>query len=294
MRKLEPEDKTFASAIKIFLLYCKAKNLAPRTIETYRAHLQCFQKFIGNTSPEKITAGDIQAYTLSRPVSPATNNNHLRTLSVFFHHHNINIDITKAKEKRTLIVPFTTEQVRLLLKQPNKKTFAGLRDLALMNLLLDTGMRITEALNICRNDTSSTCIKITGKGNKERIVPIGQTCYKVLNEYLQAVANLPLESPVFISVYDNPFTRDQVGKRFKQYGLKAGITGVRVSPHTFRHTFAKLYLLNGGDMFTLQGILGHESLEMVRRYVHMVAGDLEAQHRKYSPLDGLINRKRTL
>jgi len=296
MRKLKPKTKTFAMAIDYFILHCKAKGLSPRTVETYQAHLEAFRDFAGNVPLESITEEDLQAYILARQpdVSPATINNHLRSLSVFLNYHKHSVPINKVKEKRKVIEPFSDMQIKLLLKQPDKKTFPGLRDFTLIYLLLDTGIRIQEALNICKEDIKEGFIKVTGKGNKERVVPIGQACRNALNEYLLAVEDISPDKPIFVSTYDNQLTRDRARRRLRLYSDKAGITGIRVSPHTFRHTFAKFYLLNGGDMFTLQKMLGHESLEMVRRYVEMLSGDVKEQHRKYSPLDSLVKKKRKL
>ena len=71
----------------------------------------------------------------------------------------------------------------------------------------------------------------------------------------------------------------------RKYGNKAGVTGVRVSPHTLRHTFAIEYVKNGGDVFSLQAMLGHSTLEMVMNYVHLASHDIMIQHRKFSPID---------
>jgi integrase/recombinase XerD len=82
-------------------------------------------------------------------------------------------------------------------------------------------------------------------------------------------------------------TYNQAYERIRLHGDNVGITGVRVSPHTFRHTFAKLYIKNGGDLFTLQKILGHHDISMVRKYVQMSKRDLQEQHEQSSPLAGV-------
>src|SRR5271168_2940756 len=78
----------------------------------------------------------------------------------------------------------------------------------------------------------------------------------------------------------------------KRYGRQAGIEGVRVSPHTLRHTFAVMYIRNGGDSFSLQEILGHSTLEMTRRYVHLARRDVAEQHKKFSPMEALAKDSR--
>ncbi|MNW55251.1 Tyrosine recombinase XerD [compost metagenome] len=91
-------------------------------------------------------------------------------------------------------------------------------------------------------------------------------------------------STVFLLNNRKPLTYNQAYERIRLHGEKAGISGVRVSPHTFRHTFAKMYIKNGGDLFTLQKILGHHDISMVRKYVQMEQRDLQEQHAQSSPL----------
>src|SRR5690625_7130255 len=81
--------------------------------------------------------------------------------------------------------------------------------------------------------------------------------------------------------------RDSVRRRIEKYGRQAGITNVRCSPHTFRHTFAKMSVQNGADLFTLQKILGHKTLDMVRRYVNMFSEDTKRAHERFSPMENL-------
>jgi integrase/recombinase XerD len=85
-----------------------------------------------------------------------------------------------------------------------------------------------------------------------------------------------------------PFTENGVQQMLRRYGKKAGITGIRCSPHSFRHTFAKNYLMNGGDIFSLQKILGHSSLASVRIYLNLFATDVKKQHLRFSPVDNLV------
>lgn len=84
-----------------------------------------------------------------------------------------------------------------------------------------------------------------------------------------------------------PLSKRHFQERIHDLGKAALITGVRVSPHTFRHTFAKLFILNGGDAFSLQAILGHSTLDMVRHYVNLFSSDVQEQHKKYSPIENL-------
>ncbi|PWW20231.1 phage integrase family protein [Cytobacillus oceanisediminis] len=91
----------------------------------------------------------------------------------------------------------------------------------------------------------------------------------------------------FLSNYGGRINPSWVRSRIKQYGDQAGLRDIRVSPHTFRHTFAKFYILNGGDAFTLQRILGHATMNMVRKYIQMNGEDIKQQHHQYSPINHL-------
>ena len=148
-------------------------------------------------------------------------------------------------------------------------------------------------VNIDINDLDLTegYIKIRkAKGNKERLVPVGTIVQKSLWKYINQYRPLPLTRKVtmlFLSEHGLPLAKSGVQQMLRRYGRIAGVTGVRCSPHTFRHTFAKNYLLNGGDIFSLQKILGHSSLASVRIYLNLFAADLKKQHQRFSPADNL-------
>lgn len=133
-------------------------------------------------------------------------------------------------------------------------------------------------------------MRVMGKGAKERDLPLGQAATQALRRYQRGLADLRPGDPFFISRYGGRITRKSVHELVTRYGKKAGIEGVRCSPHTLRHTGAKRFILAGGDVFTLQKLLGHTTLFMVRRYVEMTSIDIQAQHERYSPVDSLLRR----
>lgn len=160
-----------------------------------------------------------------------------------------------------------------------------------MMLLADTGMRISEALNLQQEDTDfkTNILELKGtntKNHKTRYVPISQKTSKLLRELLLEIAEF--DTPhLFATVYRNIIDPVRFRQRLKTFGNTAGIIGVRGSPHTIRHTFAKYYLLNDGNVMTLQKILGHSTIEMVRSYINMTNKDILVQHNKYSPINNL-------
>jgi len=167
-------------------------------------------------------------------------------------------------------------------------------------LLLDSGIRVSELVNINLEDVNLAegwiTIKV-GKGGKERIVPVGSVVQKSLWKYINRFRSQPLTQKVtrlFLSDDGLPLTRSGIQQMLRRCGKRAGISGVRCLPHTFRHTFAKSYLVNGGDIFSLQKILGHSSLASVRTYLNLFGTDIKKQHQKYSPADNLVNEPMVL
>jgi site-specific recombinase XerD len=131
-------------------------------------------------------------------------------------------------------------------------------------------------------------LKVTGKGRKERIVPMGGNAQRALQRYLfryRPNSFNPGIDNVFLSVAGKPLTENSVKLIFSRLARKSGV--VRLHAHLCRYTFATRFLVNGGDVFTLQQILGHSTLEMVRHYVNLASNHVVIQHQKYSPLDRL-------
>jgi site-specific recombinase XerD len=131
-------------------------------------------------------------------------------------------------------------------------------------------------------------LKVMGKGKKERIVPIGNNAQRVLQRYLFRFRLKPINpviDNVFLSTSNKPITENSMKLMFARLSQRSGVC--RLHAHLCRHTFATRFLINGGDVFTLQQILGHSSLEMVRNYVNLASSHIAVQHRKFSPLDHL-------
>ena len=173
----------------------------------------------------------------------------------------------------------------------------GHRDVVIVLTLLDTGLRVNELINLRMENVwlEEGLIKVLGKGNKERLVPIGRQIRKLLWRYITRYRPEPARpnlDNLFLTRDGRPLTKNRVDSIMKHYGKMAGLTGIRCSPHTLRHTFAISYLRNGGDVFSLQKILGHSSLEMTRRYCELADADMRKAHATASPVDNMaIERK---
>jgi len=201
--------------------------------------------------------------------------------------------VERPRREHTLIRPLSPQQAARLLEMPNARTAQGLRDRAMIALMLDSGLRVSEVLSleVARIDWINCALSVMGKGRKERTVPFSARTGNILLEYTRERAKGPVKDPqFFLGRTGRRLERTKVRKLVVRYGKAAEIEGVRVSPHTLRHTFAVMYIRNGGDSFSLQEILGHSTLEMTRRYVHLARRDVAEQHKKFSPMDFLVGK----
>ena len=155
--------------------------------------------------------------------------------------------------------------------------------------LFDTGVRATELCSLKMQDVDlyACHAKVLGKGNKSRSVYFGRRCGRVVRTYLRREFRTPTH-PLFTAQHaDVALTRSGLLQIVNRLGKRAGIQVTRCSPHTFRHTFAVEFLRAGGNVFSLQQILGHTSLQVTQRYVALAQADIQAQHRQFSPGDRL-------
>ncbi len=295
-------------ADRSFLARCSALNLTAGTQNWYRGHLRSMRVFLesrgvhdlGEVTPA-LLRGHL-AHLREKGVSSETVERAYGGLRCAFRFWKREGELAanpmelveRPRHERVLIRPLSPEQAALLVAAPDARTVAGLRDRAIFMLLLDSGLRVSELLSLEaeRVDWEDCTATVMGKGRKERSVPFSERTCAALREYAQARAGGPVESPVFfLGLTGKPMHRGLVRALMVRYGRRVGITGVRLSPHTLRHTFAVMYIRNGGDPFSLQEILGHSTLEMTKRYVHLARRDVSEQHKKFSPMDALLRRQ---
>ncbi len=299
-----------------FKICCQTEGKSLRTIEWYDAFLCRFRSFLDSkqfpTVISQVNRAHIRQFIIylqteaivprtDRSLSPATIQGYVRTLKVFFSwakresyiDTNIMDGIPIPKAPIRVINTFTSDQVSRLIEMCNQANGSKYRNLAIILLLLDSGIRISELINVSLKDLDLSEGYLTirnGKGGKGRIIPIGSLVNKVLWKYVNVYRPQPLTPRIenlFLTENGLTLTKSGVQQMFRRFGRRAGISGVRCSPHTFRHTFAKNYLLNGGDIFSLQKILGHSSLASVRIYLNLFAVDIKRQHQRFSPVDNM-------
>jgi len=289
-------------SINEFLEFKKAQRLSQGTLVDYEIVLRRFAKEIGDIEIDQIERKAVVHYLASLQLSKKRVKNIHTTLSSFWTwavsegHCSSHIirQIKPPRPEKRPIVPFTREQILSMLEstrvskeysRPGKRACrnrlkTGLRDRAIILLLLDTGIRASELCSIRIKDIKPNGIYVRGKGSKDRIVPLSEPTRSVLLEHIGNRKDP--EDFVFKTEQGHNLVRDALRLIIRRIGDRANVNDAH--PHRFRHTFAITFLRNGGDPFTLQMILGHETLDMVRRYLAIAQSDVDAVHQRASPV----------
>lgn len=301
---LELETLSFDGAVKLFIADAKRRALRDDTIEYYQRQLGMFRRYLVQIDKtaliSEVSRSDIDNfvdYEKRRGMQNTTINVRLRALRAFFHFlYEMKYIKVNPMEKYPLlkiranyVETFTVKQLQQLLNAPDRRTFTGLRDYTFMLLLLDTGLRLSEAAAIEVKDVKLAegllFVRHT-KGHMHRYVPLSAKMRAQLQRYIKIRGHAETDR-LFVTLDGEPMSRYSLQKIVGKYGKQAGIKGVRCSPHTLRHTFAKLAVMNGAGIFELQKILGHTTMEMVKTYVNLFSTDIQGKHEDFSPLKDL-------
>jgi integrase/recombinase XerD len=300
-----PQDTvTWGEATRAFVEDMWQRGLKQYTVKHHEQHLRVLGRYISHDTPlvelsRAQLQGILNKIRVEHKLSATTYNHYLKTIrqvlgvAVKQGHLAANpaYGLSKMKEVAPRIIALSEDQVLRLLKQPDTETFAGFRDLVMMKLMLDCGIRLREMLDLRVHQVDLRERKlraVQGKNGNIEDIPISKPMCRELERYLQVRGEAPVDS-LFITVDGAPLNRRTFQERMHEYGRAAGIQNVRVSPHTLRHTFAKQWILNGGDVFSLQKVLRHSTMDMVRRYVNLFGNEVQKLHDKYSPLVNLRN-----
>lgn len=264
-------------------------TVADVTLERSRefvAHLQACEKWSGIAFMPQTGA----------KLAPQTVANHVRVMKAFAswlyeegyvsEHPLTRLALPKVPFR--VIEVLTPPEVSRLLAAVNQRDDMADRDLAILVLFLDTGLRLSELISLRIEDLhfEAQWLKVMGKGQKERVIPFGARAAQLLTRYVQRGRYDPLGRPeLFLGVDGESIGKNTIKMLFNRLRHRSGL--VRLHPHLLRHTFATSYLVAGGDVFTLQQILGHTTLEMTRRYVTLASTQVNLQHRRFSPMDQL-------
>lgn len=196
--------------------------------------------------------------------------------------------IETPKYEKKLPDVLDVEEVIQLLETPDLTKNNGYRDRTILELLYATGMRVTELIQIEIDDVNLIMgfVKVFGKGNKERIIPLGDTVIEYLDTYINTVRPQLLKKTVtnvlFLNLHGRPLTRQGIWKLIKQYGLRANINKT-LTPHTLRHSFATHLLENGADLRAVQEMLGHSDISTTQLYTHVSKTQIRQMYNQFHP-----------
>jgi integrase/recombinase XerD len=279
-----------------------SKGLAENTITSYIGDLSEYVAFIDKnyalSTPRDITKTHIRnfiqrlkrkeeaASSISRKIS-AIRSFHRFLLQEREVDENVASSIHLPKKEKKLPTVLSVDEVTTLIAQTNNNTSLCLRNKAILELLYGSGLRVSELLNLTLQDLhiNTGFIDVIGKGNKERIVPLGEEGAYALKRYLeQGRPNLKKHSvdALFINTRGNQLSRVGVYKIIKKLAKKAGIQK-DISPHTLRHSFASHLLENGVDLRFVQELLGHEDVSTTQIYTHINKSQLKEVYDRYHP-----------
>jgi integrase/recombinase XerD len=175
-----------------------------------------------------------------------------------------------------------------LLAQPGTETPSGFRDAAMLELMYATGIRVSELIGLTVESINwhAGYLVASGKGEKERIVPVGRTAYDTVKRYLESARTLMLKGKscnlLFLNRFGGGLSRQGFWKIVRGYAVKAGMEK-KVHPHTFRHSFASHLLEGGADLRSVQIMLGHADISTTQIYTHVTRERLKEVHRRYHP-----------
>ena len=275
-------------------------GLSPNTLAAYRRDMQGFLQWLQAQSLTLEHAGenDVQAYFADRfdQTRASTANRRLTVLRRFYQwalrEKHVSTDPTlkllTAKQAPRLPQTLSEAQVEALLAAPNTETPLGLRDRAMLELLYASGLRVSElvGLPMLSLNLREGVLRITGKGNKERLVPFGEEAADSLQNYLSQSRPVLLgkqnSSAVFVTQQGTAMSRVMFWKLIKKYALLADVH-VPLSPHTLRHAFATHLLNHGADLRAVQMLLGHSDISTTTIYTHVARERLKALHAQHHP-----------
>jgi len=297
----------FDQKLRLYLHFCRAeKGLAVNTVASYRLDLINFGAFIKELALPDVTLDTLRAYLDHLRASGLTNRSiarHLTTLRGFFGYlveeNELAADPTEllAAPKIASSLPkhLDSQRVEALLHSPAADSLTGLRDRAMLDLLYATGLRVGEliSLRVADIDAEAGTVRVLGKGNKQRLVPIGRGAIQSVECYCSGARPTILKGRVspylFVTARGTRMTRQGFWKLLRNHGKAAGIFS-HLSPHVLRHTFATHLLEGGADLRSLQAMLGHADIETTQLYTHVLRSRLRQTVDQHHPRAA---RKRT-
>ena len=279
--------------------YWLTTGASKNTLSAYRSDLKIFSKWLNNISLIDVDKKQIQDYFSYRKdsnISASTQSRMLTCLHSFYQFlsekKNLKIDPTEQldypKLEKKLPIFLNVQEVERLLEAPNSKSLFGQRDRAMLELLYSCGLRVSELINLSYHNINlkDEFIRIHGKGNKERLLPMGEIAIDYLTKYelnsRPALLKNGQSDSYFLSNRGRAMSRQNFFYIIKDYASKAGIDKP-LSPHSLRHAFATHLVQKGADLRSVQLMLGHSDISSTQLYTHIQNAQLKAQHQKHHP-----------
>jgi len=291
------------ATISSFLTHVRVeKGLSSNTVSAYRRDLVKFAEFarkrkLSLKSVSRDDLVDFLAALYRQNLDSKSVARHLVTLRNFFRFAQIqehiaedpSVNLESPKIRRSLPGYLRLEEVERLLNQPDVKTPLGLRDRAMLEVLYSTGLRVSEliGLRVSDLDTRVGNVRCIGKGDKERIVPVGKKALTIVEKYLRdarprLLGKAPGSPALFVNRRGAPLSRVGVWKILSAYGRRAGMR-VALTPHMLRHSFATHLLERGADLRSVQLMLGHADISTTQIYTHVVEERLKQIYKAHHP-----------
>jgi integrase/recombinase XerD len=293
-----------SSAVSSFLTHVKVeKGLSVNTYAAYKRDLSKFEEFAKKRKLElgKITRDDLVDFLAGlyrQKLESKTVARHLVTLRNFFRFAQVQeaiaddpaVNLESPKIRKSLPGYLRLEEVERLLQQPDASTAFGLRDRAMLEVLYSTGLRVSEltGLKVTDIDTKVGCVRCIGKGDKERVVPVGKKALAIVERYLregrpEIVKDARTNSAfLFVNRRGGKISRVGVWKILSNYGKQAELR-TSLTPHMLRHSFATHLLERGADLRSVQLMLGHADISTTQIYTHVVEERLKQVYKAHHP-----------
>ena len=289
------------SILSSFENHLVAEGVELATIRAYSYDLKQLNTFLEQRkqSLTSVSSQDLQDFVhavFDLGLSPVSINRKISSIKTFYRFlmrtKEISVNPAEAlellKTRRKLPMVLSIDEVSAIVDSADEKTPLGLRDRVCLELLYASGLRISELLNMKLSDLkmAESLLSIIGKGNKQRLVPFGNKAKRAIDEYLNLGRPSILKtksSPLFIlNARGGKLSRMGFSKILRKYRIKAGIAK-RVTPHTFRHSFATHLLEGGADLRVVQELLGHADISTTQIYTQIDREYLKEVHRLYHP-----------
>ena len=292
--------KTSAELIDLFLdaLWVES-GLSENTLSAYGSDLKIFSHWLQHKSLAEVKQSDIASFLQSRYTEGLSSRSSARVLSSlrrFYGYlqrentieHDPTLLIDAPITGKSLPASLSETDVDLLLDAPETSSFLGFRDKVMLELLYATGLRVTELIGLKFEQVGfrQGLVRVTGKGNKERLVPVGEQAMSWLDDYVKEIRPNILSGRqsdcLFVTQRGSGMTRQAFWYIIKRYAIKAGINKP-LSPHTLRHAFATHLLNHGADLRVVQLLLGHSDLATTQIYTHIAQERLKQLHTEFHP-----------